>query len=259
MMNTKIPQDFRTGNGYVDSLSGTASQSYNSDGTIVNLKSPLGISNGSMKKFFITIEPGDEVEFEVWARNIKGDPRISIDLFAKDGNQLVAYQYEKIIGDSFKSYKLHVKVPYNHDYCQVGITIGTWNSISDDSEGEFMYPKLSVKSNLTSMSVLASGLIMVQNGVASMHSNFRTFGITSVSYSDATKKITLTLKQKTLLTIGNGQYPVIQATATGDNYYPALAGNYDNNNNTFIIMLTNGTAPVSLNTGNFYIFVEAKI
>lgn len=248
MTSILISQDFRV--GYWDALYGTANQEIKLDGVLVNLKSPLGINNGAMKQYFFPISPGDELLFEVFARKLKGEASISIDLFEEDGTFTSAFFYQSVISPDFQNYKNKIKIPYGKKYTHAGIVIGITNSVYEESEAEFLPPRLSINGAAGVLQTIAAGVIQIESGGnAKLNEWYKRVGVKSVEYNNTTKRIKVFLDKYIRFRF----YPIITANVHIDRpNYHAVVGTWDVETNSFELGVADSSGLVSLSTGGPY-------
>lgn len=251
-MGVSISKDFRS--GYINSKAENATDTYNADGTILNLKSPTG-ANHALKKWTIPVSPGDEVTFEIMACNIKGDPRIGFDLFYNGGTKS-SYNYVKVVDKHMTEYKQTIKIPYDKEYTGVSIFFGVPASVTEDTEVEFTSPKLQVHSSISNVQTIATGMLKVANGVVTLNADYKTFGVESLSYDDTKKQVIVKLSR---YQVTYGALPSVFAIAATPSFYSVSAGSWNHADFSFGISLSNGTSLVSLTTGVHYISFEVKM
>lgn len=252
-MNVITPQNFK--NGWIDRLTGEGSKQLIENGTIIKLSSPNGLENGSIIDFMFPVNNGDTIEFEILARSIKGNPKIAIDLFDVDGSvTFMSIVSKDIKGSEFKKYNIKTTIPYLKDTKLAKIALGVWNSISDESEVEFMNPRLIVNSNNGVLQTMASGLIVVNNNTFKIHDSFKNTNVENVKYNTDKKEINVTITTPTHFR----QRPIILVSSTPDSPFIALGGKWENSTRTFSISMTDGTELQDLSTGVYYINFEVK-
>ncbi|MDF2790547.1 MAG: hypothetical protein K0S80_3648 [Neobacillus sp.] len=254
-MKLRVSDDFRK--GFIERKTNSGNITYSADGKIATVTSISGANNGAMLDWHFLANPGDVIEISVWGRAVAGEPRIALDIDEYNGNLVQNIYYEKVKGSEWKLYKSVIVIPETvADYSDALVVLGIFNAMSVATNGQFRDLKVTLlSSNRGAAQTVATGLIRVTNGVVDLHPDFRQYGIESVSYSDITKDITVTLSKR----LSTVQKPIIAAVGTPDNPYPVLAGQYtDAVNPYFKVSFTNGTAKVSLASGGFFAYVTVN-
>lgn len=184
----------------------------------------------------LNAKPGEKVTFTCLARLVSGSsgtrPRLGVD-FPSSGQLKTSVEIDST---SWQEYSVSFTVPHTADYDdELIFVVGAWTSLS--GEVEVTAPRISVENGTYSAfpRLIGAALIKIQSGVAEINSNFAQVGIESVSYSSATKQLTVQLDRG----IGNGVFnaPIVYANLTHDNgwSYVTKAGGYDRANARFTI------------------------
>lgn len=253
-MNVLISENFEEGYGYRSK--GDGLKTLRADNRVVNLKAG---SDGSSVLFWnIPVKEGDIIEFEVTARRIAGDPRISFDLMNKDGQFIQsAFVWESIKETGFKNYKIKMQVPHINSVETISITMGAWNRVKVYTEGEYMFPRLKVSSSYGSLQTIATGNIQIRSGEPIVNERFKHFGVKSLAISEDNKKI--------IVGVYNGntheehrQRPLVFVSGTNDYPEVATAGKWSDTDKTFEVQFTNGTDFITFPDHNYYFFFEVK-
>lgn len=252
-MNVLIPNNFN--DGYLMKENGTASVSTRENGKIANIKSDAG-ENSAQFVYEAPISNGDIIEFEVYARLLKGQSRVSLNFYNKNMDVThTGYIWVDVKGNEFKKYNIKTVVPFDKEVYRVEIVMGSWKSLEYETEAEYMKPKLNINSSYGSLQTMAFGLLRINNGVVEVNNNFKYMGIENLEYNESTKKITVTIHA---INRWPGMRPLIFVSGATENKYYPLAGELDQGTRSFDIALSNGTDLVSLETGNYLIFFEVK-
>jgi hypothetical protein len=253
-MNIFVSDTFNI--GWKDTVAGGGNFVYTQSNKILQTNSITGASNGAMKNWHFVANPGDVIEVSVFARAVTGTPKIALDL-RNAGNATVKTIYiEDVKGSDWKLYKTKVTVPYNVPaFVNAVLVLGVTNSVSVATTGEYHSPKVSLETSRANTQVLAQGMLRVANGVASIDSAYKNFGVSSVSYDDVTKLVTVNLNKP----VSWGLYPVALATGIVDNSaFPLVGQWYGGDTPNFKIGFTNGTERISLATGTNIAFFSVS-
>lgn len=233
--------------GWKDSISGGGNFVYAQNNRILQTNSVAGASNGAMKNWHFVANPGDVIEISVFARAIAGTPRIAIDLRNAGNAAVKTLISEDVKGKEWKLYKYKVTIPINSPaFTNVVAVLGIFNSISTASSGEYHSPKITIETSGANPQILAQGMLRVANGVPSIDSAYKNFGVSSVTYDDVTKHVTVNLNKP----VSYAMYPIVSATGIIDNTALPIAGQWVGGDTpSFKLAFTNGTAKQSLATG----------
>lgn len=218
-----------------------------------------GTSNGdrAIKSFYYFNKGYSKVKVSVMTRVVTGEASIAVDGIASTTN----YDNPVNIGineSNSKSWtKLQLEVIVPQGYHIIRITIGRFAGQNEPSEAYFKDPKIEIENDLTgSPTILAQGLIRMQNGVASIRPATRAFGFENIMY-DATEKRVVVFTQSKIPNSTQGAYPTIHVTGTDDNFIIPLAGGFIGDR--FTIKFTDGTQFVDISNMTLYFFVSVII
>ncbi|MGM2787514.1 hypothetical protein [Bacillus cereus group sp. Bce018] len=245
-----ISCDFRR--GYSDKLGVGGSFQYNSDGSIVTTTSAPGTSNGAMKQWQFASRPGDVFEIEVWAKSVLGEGVISVDLLKNDNAVIRAgFLQKKVEVNEWRLYKSIVYIPDTMTSFQtVSLIFGVTNSYANSASIQYRSPNVKlIKSNYGTSQTIAMGLIRVVNGVADLHSRFKSFGVESLVYEPTNKWVVVKLNTK----VNNDLLPIVTVCGTNDSPLLPQAGNYVNSPDpSFKIAFSDGKEKVNLEDKTCY-------
>ena len=220
----------------------TGTGTITASGDKFSISSSVGVDKAFLRKN-IPAKPGEKVTFTCLARLVSGSSgtygRLGIDY--PSGGQLKTSV--EVDSTSWQEYSVSFTVPHTAEYDDLVLpVVGAWTSLG--GEIEVTSPRISVENGTYGAfpRVIGAALVKLQAGTAEINANFVRIGVESVSYSSATKQLTVQLDRG----VGNGAKtaPIVYANLTHDAgfSYVTKAGGYDRANARFTIEFFDMTA-----------------
>lgn len=254
-MSIDISTDFTE--GFEEWIDGTSSVSYLENNKKINIKSPAG-SNRALMTYNVPLKAGDEFEFEVFARNVKGKSAVSLDLKTKTGEDIgLPFTTKEVIGNEFKRIVLKTVIPYRLDVSMGRITMGTWERFDENSESEFTLPKLKVNSTVAGLKTISYGVVRIHDGNVTINTRYKHLNFDRGELQTDNETVRIYLAPQFTDTTTKRIFPMVSPST--DNPFPAFAGNVASDGSYFELKLSNGTEFLDLTTGVYYVFYKVMI
>lgn len=237
--------------GWISTLTGAATISVTND----ILKTTGTGSDQSLKEYWIPATPGQLVEVEITAKSNNGDPRITLDAVSYDGT-FVQLDHLRVLKKDWQRYKLSAVLPYNSTHNFIRVTVGKLSSVTATTDGEFQDPIIKTDLGMGTPITIATGLILMNVGVPSLVSSYRSYGVDSLAYDAPSTTLTVTLSKKLV----TGARPIVLVSGTNDHYFvPVAGGIVGGNPSSFKVKWSNGTSLVDVTATTCYVFFEVKM
>lgn len=221
------------------------------------------VGNGSdtaIRDFYFPIQKGQRIKVGVWARD-NGSlqrPRVSVDTINTLSDFTILDNIEIDQTSEWRYYEMEMTVPYNNDHPYARLTLGKWSSMST-TNCSYKNPTIKVSGGYGVVRSYGLALIQLQNGVPSVHPDFKAIGIKNMTFAGTYLDVWVDLPLHTETVQDLQNFPCAFVSGTGDNPLIPLAGNVipDLGGTRVRIKWTNGTSIQDVsNVSSLFVFLR---